>query len=152
MFKNSFFNKKILQNLLIAIFALSFMLTPLKSYARAGKNNINKEMYNLATILKNKHILEGNLASNREWIHVPVHDSWHKTFRLSYWLNSQYYGQTQAVISDEDLVKELRKYDIDYYFIWGEPQKEHMFLSEYKELTKGEFPDLRIYSLKEKNN
>lgn len=152
MFQNVFFNKKILQNVLIAIVALSFMLTPLKSYAQAGKNNINKEMYKLSILLKDRYHIQGNVASNREWEHVAIHDSWHKTFRLSYWLNSKYYGQTEAVINDDDLKSELEKFGIDYYFIWGESQNIPGFLSDYKELTNGEFDDLKIYSLKEKNN
>lgn len=152
MFQNAFFNKKIVQNVLIVIFALSFMLTPLRHYARAGNNNMNKEMYHLGTLLKDKYQIQGNLASNREWEHVAIHDSWHKTFRLSFWLNSQYYGQTQAVVSDDDLAREFKKHNIDYYFVWGESPSIPRILSQYEELTHGEFSDLKIYSLKEKNN
>ena len=96
--------------------------------------------------------IQGNIASNRQWEHVAIHDSWHKTFRVSYWLNSRYYGQTQAVVSDDDLARELGKHNIDYYFVWGESPSIPRILSQYKELTAGEFPDLKIYSLKEKNN
>ncbi len=152
MFQNVFFNKKILQNILIVIFALSFILTPMRHYARAGNNNIDKDMYNLSTLLKNKYQIQGNFASNREWEHIPTHNSWHKTFRLSYWLNSQYYGQTQAVVSDDALAREFEKHNIDYYFVWGESPSIPRILAQYKELTHGDFPDLKIYSLKEKNN
>lgn len=152
IFQNDFFNKKLRSNALIAIFALSFMITPLKSYMQAGKNNINKEMYNLSANLKSRFNIHGNIASNREWEKIAIHDSWHKTFRISYWLNSKYYGQTEAVISDSDLEKELKKFGIDYYFIWGESQSIPAFLSNYKELTNNSYPDLKIYSLKEKRN
>jgi len=123
IFQNDFFNKKLRSNILITIFALSFMISPLKSYAQAGKNNINKEMYSLSAYLKKHFNIQGNIASNREWEKIAIHDSWHKTFRLSYWLNSKYYGQTEAVISDDDLERELEKFGIDYYFVWGESQK-----------------------------
>jgi hypothetical protein len=153
LFQNEFFNKKARKNVLVVIFALSFMLTPVKSFLGAGKNNINKDMYLLSNELKEKHTIQGNIASNREWEYVDVatHDSWHKTFRMSYWLDSRYYGQTEAVISDNDLADELEEFNIDYYFIWGESQKIPQFLSQYKELTKGEYSDLKVYSLKERN-
>jgi hypothetical protein len=152
IFQNDFFNKKLRSNILIAIFALSFMISPLKSYAQAGKNNINKEMYSLSAYLKTHFNIQGNIASNREWEKIAIHDSWHKTFRLSYWLNSKYYGQTEAVISDDDLERELKKFGIDYYFIWGESQNIPRFLFKYRELTNNSYPDLKIYSLKEKIN
>jgi hemerythrin len=152
IFQNDFFNKKLRSNILIAIFALSFMISPLKSYAQAGKNNINKEMYNLSAYLRDHFKIQGNIASNREWEKIAIHDSWHKTFRLSYWLNSKYYGQTEAVISDEDLERELEKFGIDYYFVWGESQSIPQFLSKYRELTNNSYPDLKIYSLKETSN
>jgi hypothetical protein len=152
IFQNDFFNKKLRSNILIAIFALSFIISPLKSYAQAGKNNINKEMYSLSSYLKNHYNIQGNIASNREWENIAIHDSWHKTFRLSYWLNSKYYGQTEAVISDDDLEIELEKFGIDYYFVWGESQSIPQFLSKYRELTNNSYPDLKIYSLKERSN
>lgn len=54
-------------------------------------------------------------------------------------------------MSDEDLQKELKKYDIDYYFFWGDANTPQ-FLSRYRELTHGEIPGLKIYSLKEKDS
>jgi hypothetical protein len=149
LYKNNFFRKTSLTNILLVIFVLSFMITPLKSFAGAGKHNINKDMYFFSEILKDKYNIKGNIASNREWQHVPIHDSWHKTFRLSYWLDSKYFGQTQAVISDEDLKGDLIKHNIDYYLIWGESPHIPDVLSNYKELTNGEYPDLKVYSLKE---
>ena len=152
LFGTEFFKKNIRKNILIILFAVSFMLTPLKSYSGAGKNNINSEMYHLAQTIKNDYQVQGNIASNREWEHFPIHNSWHKTFRMSYWLDSKYFGQTEAEISDNDLVDELRKFNIDYYFIWGKSQNIPQFLSKYREVTSGEYPDLKIYDLKEKIN
>jgi hypothetical protein len=149
MFQHAFFSKKILQNVLIALLSFSFMFTPLRLVASAGKYNINKNMYTLSAELKNKYQIQGNLASNREWEHVAIHDSWHKTFLLSYWLNSRYFGQTQAVVTDDVLERELKKHDIDYYFVWGESQNLPDILSRYKEITNGTYPDLKIYSIKE---
>ncbi len=147
LFQNEFFSNVTRKNLLIGFFILSFMLTPLKSYMQSDNVNINKEMYMLGSILKNKFNVHGNIASNREWEHVAIHDSWHKTFRLSYWLNSKYYGQAKLDITDEDLEKELKKNNIEYYFIWGESPNIPKFLSRYREITNGEIPGLKIYFL-----
>jgi len=149
LLKNEFFNSNSRKNILIFLFALSFIITPLKSFAQAGKNNINNEMYVLGMELKSKYNIQGNIASNREGGAISTHEAWHKTFRLAYWLNSKYYGQARESISDEELESELKKYDIDYYFFWGEPGNVPQFLSYYRELTNGEIPNLRIYLLKE---
>ena len=92
--------------------------------------------------------IKGNIASNREY--VPVHDSWHKTFRLAYWLDSRYYGQTKAGSNGIELKSELEKYDIDYYFLWDDGSRIPQVLSDYQEVTQDIIPGLRIYSLKEK--
>jgi hypothetical protein len=150
LFQNSFFQNNLRKNFMIIFFSLSFMLTPLKSFVQEGHNNLNEEMHNLSLILSEKYTIKGNIASNREWTFEPIHDSWHKTFRLAHHLNSRYYGQAKEPISERELESEFKKYNIDYYFIWGESQNIPKFLSKHKELTKGEFSDLRIYSLKEK--
>ncbi len=152
LFQTDFFSKPVRKNVLVIIFALSFMLTPAKSFLGANKSNINKDMYLLSNTLKEKYNIQGNIASNREWenVHVPIHDSWHKSFRVSYWLDSAYYGQTQAIISDDELTDELKKFNIDYYFIWGKSQIIPQVMSEYKEVTNGEYPDLKIFSLRKK--
>jgi hypothetical protein len=148
LFQHAFFKSNMRKNILIFFFAMSFMLTPIKSFVQAAHDNINREMYDLALIIKNKYKIQGNIASNREWESVPIHDSWHKTFRLAYHLNSRYYGQAKQDISDTDLENELKRHNIEYYFFWGEPHKKSHMLSKYRELTGGEIPGLRIYSLK----
>jgi hypothetical protein len=149
LLRSDFFSSGIRKNILILFFMISFIITPLKSYLAASKNNINLEMHNLSATLQSKYHTQGNIASNREWEHEPIQDSWHKTFRLSYWLNSRYYGQARQDITDKALENELRKYDIDYYFIWGADNRIPPFLLSHKEMTDNEIPGLKIYSLKE---
>ncbi len=124
------------------------MLTPIKSVMEIGKKNLNKEMYLLGTELGRRYEIHGNIASNRKKADISTHDAWHQTFRLAYWLKSRYYGQARENISDDELESELRKYDIDYYFFWGDPKSAPEFLSRYRDLTRGEIPGLTIYSLK----
>ena len=149
LFEYDFFKKKALRVILIVFFILSFGLTPLRASIDMGKNNINKEMYKLGTELDNRCSIRGNIASNRQKIQLSIHDSWHNTFRLAYWLKSRYFGQPREGISDADLRGELIKHDIDYYFFWEGSDKPPDFLSEYREITNGEIPGLKIYSLEE---
>lgn len=150
LFKYEFFKKKLLKNILMSIFIVSFVLTPVKSTVEIGEHDINKDMSALGEELKKRYDIKGNIASNRQKVQVSIHDSWHNTFRLAYWLNSRYYGQAKENISDEVLEKELKTYDIDYYFFWNDSISPPRFLSQYKELTSGEMPGLKIYSLNEK--
>jgi hypothetical protein len=148
LFQYDFFKNSSRKNALIVFFVLSFTLTPLKSFVQEGHDNISREMYALSLLLKDKHHIQGNIASNREWKCTAVHDSWHKTFRLAYDLNSKYYGQAKKDISDTELEKELRKYNIDYYFFWGNsPRGIPRFLSKYREITGGTTPGLKIFAL-----
>lgn len=146
LFKKDFFSSKTRKNILIGCFMASFIFTPVKLTIQ-GRNSMDKDMYNLCTDLK-QYSIQGNFASNREY--VPVHDAWHKTFRIAYWLKGRYYGQAMQGINDEDLENEIKKYKIDYYFFWGESKNVPQFLSYYKEVTDGNIPGLKIFSLKEK--
>jgi hypothetical protein len=144
-FQKDFFKGNLRKNILLTIVLISFIFIPSRYVLQASKGNMDKDMYYMSTDLKQYNI-QGNIASNREY---SGHDAWHKTFRLAYWLNSRYYGQAGENTDKEELQSELKKYNIDYYFIWGEPDNTPDFLSHNKEITNGEIPGLRIYSLKE---
>jgi hypothetical protein len=150
LFKQDFFKKNALKNILILFFLASFMVTPLKSAIGIFGNNINERMHALGIELSERYDIKGNIASNRKKVHVSTHDAWHQTFRLAYWLKSRYFGQARENISDEELESELKKYDIDYYFFWGDSKDAPEFLARYREITGGAIPDLKIYSLKER--
>jgi hypothetical protein len=150
LFQYKFFEKNLLKIVLTVFFILSFSFTPLKSSIDIGKNSINKEMFAFGTELNNRYNIRGNIASNRQKVHISIHDSWHRTFRLAYWLKSRYYGQARGNISDEELESDFKKYDIDYYFFWDDSNNVPQFLSQYEELTSGEIPGLKIYFLNEK--
>lgn len=145
MMQRDFFKPESRKNILIAVFILSFIFTPVKYVLQANRGGMDTDMYYLNTNLK-KYNIKGRIASNQEY--VPVHDAWHKTFRSAYWLNSRYYGQARENINDNELENELKKYDVDYYFLWGEGNRIPQFLSEDQEITKNEIPGLKIYKLK----
>lgn len=152
LFQYDLFKRSAPKSLLIIFFILSFGVTPLRASIEMGKSNINRDMYLLGSELDKRYSIRGNIASNRQKVRVSVHDSWHNTFRLAYWLKSRYFGQPREGISDEELSGELHKHDIDYYFFWEGSEKAPDFLLEYREITNGEVPGLRIYALKEKKS
>jgi len=145
LFEKEFFRNNLPRLIIIIFFIVSFIFTPVKFIMQASRGAMDSDMYYLSEELKEYNI-QGNIASNREY--VPVHDAWHKTFRLAYWLDSRYYGQARAGIEDKALKSELEKYNIDYYFLWGKESGIPQFLETYDEITKNEIPGLRIYSLK----
>lgn len=149
LFKKDFFESNLRKNILVAVFIVSFIFTPSRHILQASKYTMDQYMYYVSTDLE-KYNIKGNIASSREY--VPVHDSWHKTFRLAYWLGGRYYGQVRDMISDKELESDLKEHNIEYYFQWSESENNSHFLSQFKELTNGEIPGLKIYSLKEKRH
>jgi hypothetical protein len=149
LFQYDLFKKQGLKIILTILLILSFSFTPLKASIKMGNENINREMYKLGIELDDRYNIHGNIASNRYITKASTHDSWHRTFRLAYWTKSRYYGQPQEGISEEELRNDLIKHDIDYYFFWEGSDEGPGLLSEYKEITNGEIPGLKIYSLKE---
>jgi len=150
LFQQEFFRTGKLKTILTVFFVLSFIVTPVKSSIDISLHNLNGEMHALGEELSKRYEIKGNIASNRQKVDASIHDSWHRTFRLSYWLKSRYYGQARDNISDRDLENDLKRFDIDYYFFWGESNSLPGFLTQYRELTGGEIKGLFIYSLRER--
>ncbi len=147
LFERPFFDSNMKKNILLGFFVISFIITPSRFIVQAGGWNAETAMYHISTDLKEYNV-KGNIASNRE--QVPVHDAWHKTFRLAYWLDSRYYGQRGEKTRSRDLIMEFDKYDIDYYFFWGEQENIPEILYRYREITEGEIPGLKVFSIKER--
>lgn len=143
LFQKEFFGSNLRKNILIAFFVVSFIFVPSRFIMQTSAGSVDNDMYELSLELKPYNI-KGNAASNRE---LGSHEAWHKTFRLAYWLEFRYYGQAGEGVSNEDLENELRKYGINYYFFWGETSQVPQFLYNYQEVTNGEIPGLKIYSL-----
>lgn len=129
----SFFAVK--EYLFLALFALSFI--PILSL----KKDINqgKDYSNLASYLNTNYTIKGKIASN---------SNWDKTLYLAFYLNNQYYGQQKPNISSDELLAELKKHQIDYYFLWKDLETPK-FLSNSKEITNGKVSGLKIFKLNE---
>lgn len=147
LIKNAYIKNLTARFILLFFFVISFTIIPIKSIIQArGMGNMDYEMHELSLELKEYNI-KGNIASNRLGPHN--HDAWHKTFRLAYWLGCRYYGQPAEGITDNELEAELRRYNIDYYFLWGESPYIPGFLQRHKEITGGKIDGVKIFSLKE---
>jgi hypothetical protein len=145
IYREEFFKSNVKKSIILVFFVISFIFVPTKYIIQVGRGGMDTDMYDISTDLKQLGI-RGNFASNREY--VPVHDAWHKTFRLAYWLNSRYYGQAKTGIDGNELEGELKKYNIDYYFVWDDGNAVPAFLARHEEVTNNEIPGLKIYSLK----
>lgn len=134
-------NKKFTQikkYLLLTFFIISIITVQLTSLEAALGDEKNTRI--LITDLSHYNI-KGNIASN---------NNYETSLKLCYFMNSQYYGTSQKnwnPISDEELEKNLKIYNIDYYFVWGNSTNEDL-LSKYKEVSGGKIQGLRIYSIK----
>ena len=79
---------------------------------------------------------------------IASNTSWAGSLYLTYHLDCKYYGAQKKNISKIELKRQLEKYGIDYYLVWGGAGGDLRFLSNYEEITGGRIPGLRIYGLK----
>lgn len=136
LFKFSFTQKSnyktnILKGFLLVLFALSFILMPVN--ALYTNLNTGKDIYTLSNTLKTQYGIHGNIATNDRLIDTQY---------LSFYLNTTSFGQSKQNSTDEELQLQLEKYDIDYFFLWGNSTS---YLIGYSEITGGKIEDLKIY-------
>ncbi len=137
LFEYQFFTKvKIVKIVLLFIFFASFVfggVRTLRSYAGRGG-----WVHDLAQILKQRISPQDRIASNTNWA---------GTLFLSYHLNCRYYGMPKQNMTVAELKKDLEKYHVNYYFVWGGGPEDVRWLSGCPEITGGRMPGLRIYAL-----
>ena len=123
------------------IFVSSFILMPF--YEMIQKYDRGEQNYMLSRELKQGYNIHGNIAAN---------DKWGYTLELMYNLKNNfgsevyYYGMPNKHQGDENILSEFKSNNIDYYIVWdgGGPN-----LLNYKDITDGRMPDLKIYYIKE---
>jgi len=99
-------------------------------------SHFNNEKYiyhDLSNNLELNYNVHGNLASN----------NWDQTSAIAYYLNSKYYGGTKKTNNTTLINQELIKNNIDYYFVWDNPQI--LFLNDYHEILNNTTIELVIY-------
>lgn len=121
----------LLKGVILILFAISFILMPVNSlHTNLGTG---KDIYALGETLKTQYGVQGNIATNDRLINTQF---------LSFYLNTTSFGQSKKDISDAELQLQLEKYNIDYYFVWGNSAPH---LVGYTEITEDKIRDLRIY-------
>lgn len=138
LFKSNLFSSYA-KVILITIFALSFLVMPVSGLF-AYKDG-DRYIYDTAQAL-NEFNITGNIASNGN----AENGNYRMTLHLSYFLGTSYYGFPKSSITDKELDSELKKHNIDYYFVWGKTNNEALF-SKYREISNGKINNLRIYSI-----
>jgi len=120
--------------IIVVIFLLSFL--PHQIIYLLNNVNVNKDIYLLSNMLTNQYNIRGNIASNKN----PE-----LSLAVSYYLNSKYFGTPKGSTGDDELLKDLRKYNINYYFSWGDKNETSLLGFSYREVNSNGVPKLRIY-------
>ncbi|MGB9978572.1 hypothetical protein [Methanobacterium sp.] len=135
LFKLGFLKGNI-KNILLIFLIFSFVVNPVNDLIL--NLDLGKDNYMLSESLDHTYNIHGNLASNNEW---RISDY------IAYYTCSNYYGQTRNE-SYNELKKELKDNNIDYYLVWWNSKENSHLASDFKEITNGTIKFLRIYSLK----
>jgi hypothetical protein len=123
--------------LILFLLGLHFIISPARAVIE--NRNMDKGMYDLSVLLKSNYNIKGNIASDNYWFN---------TLFLSYHCGWSYYGKPAENISNEKLLSDLKKFNINYYLVWNNTPESRTLLSSYKEITNGKLPGLKIYLIK----
>jgi hypothetical protein len=125
---------------------LSLSFQPI--YSLLKNLNDGKEIYQLSEELNNRINIKGNIASIST---SPLADDWRSSLTLSYLLNLHYFGEVDMSLDAISLYKELKEFEIDYFFVWDKGQKinNKKFQLVFRESFKYLHPILKRDSSKE---
>lgn len=125
--------------IVLLVFAILFVISPVNYLIQ--NVDTGEEIYNLSNTL-NQYGVHGNVAIN----HVNL-DEYNNMYYLAYYMNITSYGVSQNNITALELRSDLKKYNIDYYFIWGN-SNQSSYMQGYNEITNGTIQNLKVYSVK----
>lgn len=137
LFKTNFFRKKrfvIIKTVILLVFAFSFVVMPVNYLVQNVHSG--EDDYNLSKTLTNQYCVHGNVATST--------DKFKNMENLNYYMNITSYGVSEENLSVYELQKELKKDNINYYFVWNNSNQFYDF-SGYKEITDGKIKNLKVY-------
>lgn len=119
-----------------------FVMIFAKSSVDFLRHNRNQDhtFYDQAKFLKENF----NLANTS----VAANKNWHQTLYVSVFNRNQFYGLVSQTGEYEKVVQELKKYNIDYYFLWENEPYLTSFQKNFKELKQSEIQNLHLFYLK----
>ncbi len=124
------------QIVVIPLFILSFVIHPMVYLL--DNTAIHKGVYDLSHHLSNQYHIKGNIASDT---------CLELSLAISFYLDSKYYCTTKKNIKKNELISDLKKYGIDYYFSWQENSVIHELPFPSKEIQFEGFQKLRIFKV-----
>jgi hypothetical protein len=131
------FAKSLVRRLALLCFVLAFTIMPVKSIVTESASSEGRELYELSRQMGARFNLSGRLLSDGEWA---------KSQRIAYHLGCPYYGAAGVELRKSNAGEILRGYGIDHVLLWHTSEDELPALYGYREISRGEFPGLRIYS------
>jgi hypothetical protein len=120
----------------MALCLLSFAVHP--SLYLLKHKNLHEDVYLLSHRMKKELGIEGKIASNS---HL------HLSLAVCYHLGSPYFGYAKRGIGQEGLIRELKKYHIDYYFLWDQGGGEIRLPYPSREVDFPGMPHLTVYKV-----
>ena len=139
IFKSDLFTKEKYVNIRKTVVLLAFAFLFISMPVNYLFQNINtgEDLYNLSNTLHHEGV-HGIIATNNEYENTVI---------LNYYLNTTSYGQAQTNITALELRSQLKKFGINYYFVWDN-SNQSADLQDYKEITNGSINFyLKVYSL-----
>ena len=136
LFKMNYLNKA-RKNIILTLLILSFLMAPFNFLII--NFNANKDVYDLSEKLKNDYNFHGNIACNDYLI---------ESDHIAFFTESKNFGMPKKTDNYNKLKAELENYNIDYYMVWGKSKYDNYLSKDFKEITNGTIPNLRIYYLK----
>ncbi|MDI6723646.1 MAG: hypothetical protein QMD61_03250 [Methanobacterium sp.] len=138
LFKMNYLNN-VQKNILLLFLILSFIMGPINGLILDFNIESDFYIYNLSEKLKNDYNFHGNIASNDNFIESDI---------IAFYTKNKYYGKPKKTIKYNELKNELESNNIDYYLVWGTSKYNNYLSKDFKEITNGTIPNLRIYYLK----
>jgi len=140
-----YINNRWLSNIVIFVFALSYIVIPVMDLKVMFK--VGQDDHKMALEIKKLHI-HGSLTSNSD----PGLQT-QRLLRMAYFSDNSFYSMPSTDVSNKDLLSEMRRYHVNYYFYFCKQIdcNNYLFTDEhglpFPEISSGRLPGLKIFEV-----